>query len=117
MQRVSNNPIVDAIPGYDIINFTVGIDYNNNIGLDLMLLNATDEDGVYSVGAYGSVGLEAADSETFIAYDAVTEAQAITWAQAAIGGADKVAEIHAALDAQLVEKKTPTKGAGTPWSA
>ena len=80
-------------------------------------VSATDEDGVYSVGAYGSVGLEAADSETFVAYDAVTEAQAITWAQDAIGGADKVAEIHAALDAQLVEKKTPTKGAGTPWSA
>lgn len=80
-------------------------------------VNATDEEGVYTVGAYGSAGLEAAEAETMVAYDSVTEAQAITWAQAAIGGADKVAEIHAALDAQLVEKKTPTKGAGTPWSA
>jgi len=78
-------------------------------------VNATD--GTYSVGAYGSVGLEAAEAETMVAYDSVTEAQAITWAQAAIGGADKVAEIHAALDVQLVEKKTPTTGAGTPWSA
>ena len=80
-------------------------------------VNATDEDGTYSAGAYGSVGLEAAEAETMVAYDDVTEAQAITWAQAAIGGADKVAEIHAALDAQLVEKKTPTTGAGVPWSA
>ena len=80
-------------------------------------VNATDEDGTYSVGAYGSVGLEAADPSDMVAYDDVTEAQAITWAQAAIGGADKVAEIHAALDAQLVEKKTPTTGAGVPWSA
>ena len=80
-------------------------------------INATDEDGTYSVGAYGSVGLEPGEADKFIAYDEVTEAQAITWAQAAIGGADKVAEIHAALDAQLVEKKTPTKGAGLPWSA
>ena len=80
-------------------------------------VNATDEDGTYSAGAYGSVGLEAADPSDMVAYDSVTEAQAITWAQAAIGGADKVVEIHAALDAQLVEKKTPTKGAGTPWSA
>ena len=80
-------------------------------------VNATDEDGTYSAGAYGSVGLEAADPSDMVAYDDVTEAQAITWAQAGIGGADKVAEIHAALDAQLVEKKTPTKGAGTPWSA
>ena len=80
-------------------------------------VNATDADGTYSAGAYGSAGLEPADPSDMVAYDDVTEAQAITWAQAAIGGADKVAEIHAALDAQLVEKKTPTKGAGTPWSA
>tara|TARA_B100000902_G_scaffold68312_1_gene74443 strand:- start:1759 stop:2082 length:324 start_codon:yes stop_codon:yes gene_type:complete len=80
-------------------------------------VNATDEDGTYSVGAYGSVGLEAADPSDMIKYDDVTEAQAIIWAQGAIGGADKVAEIHAALDNALAEKKTPTTGSGTPWSA
>ncbi len=80
-------------------------------------INATDEENVYSVGAYGSVGLEPADPSDMVKYDEVTETQAISWAQAAIGGADKVAEICAALDAQLVEKKTPTKGAGVPWSA
>ena len=80
-------------------------------------VNATDEDGTYSVGAYGSVGLEAPDPSDMIAYDNVTEAQAITWAQSAIGGADKVEEIHNALAAQLTEKRTPTKGTGTPWSA
>tara|TARA_Y100000310_G_scaffold314041_1_gene363062 strand:- start:36 stop:353 length:318 start_codon:yes stop_codon:yes gene_type:complete len=78
-------------------------------------VNATDEDGTYSVGAYGSIGLEAPDADDMVAYDNVTEAQAITWAQEALGGADKVAEIHAALDAQLTEKRTPTTGAGTPW--
>ena len=78
-------------------------------------VNATDEDGTYSVGAYGSIGLEAPDANDMIAYDNVTEAQAITWAQEALGGADKVAEIHAALDAQLTEKRTPTTGSGTPW--
>ena len=80
-------------------------------------VNATDEDGVYSVGAYGSVGLGAPDPSDMIPYDNVTEAQAIAWVQSGIGGADKVAEIHAALDAQLTEKRTPTKGTGTPWSA
>jgi len=78
-------------------------------------VNATDEDGTYSVGAYGSIGLEAPDAEDMVAYDAVTEAQAVSWVQAALGGADKVAEIHAALDAQLTEKRTPTTGTGTPW--
>ena len=78
-------------------------------------VNATDEDGVYTVGGYGSIGLEAPDADDMIAYDSVTEAQAITWAQEALGGADKVAEIHAQLDAQLTEKRTPTTGTGTPW--
>ena len=78
-------------------------------------VTAVTEDGVYSAGAYGSVSLETPNAEDMIAYDSVTEAQAISWAQAAIGGADKVSEIHAALDAQLTEKRTPTTGTGTPW--
>lgn len=80
-------------------------------------VTAVTEDGVYSARAYGSINLEAPDAEDMIAYDDVTEAQAVSWVQAAIGGADKVAEIHAALDAQLTEKRTPTTGTGTPWSA
>ena len=48
MQRVSNNPVVDAIPAYDIVNLNIGIDFNNNIGLNMMLLNVTDEDGINS---------------------------------------------------------------------
>ena len=79
-------------------------------------ISATTEDGVYSAGAYGSVGLEAADAADMTPYDNVTEEQAIAWAQAAIGGDEKVAEIHAALDSQLTEKRTPTVGKGTPWS-
>ena len=78
-------------------------------------VSAVTEDGVYSAGAYGSIGLEAPDAEDMIPYDNVTEAQAVSWVQAALGGADKVAEIHAALDAQLTEKRTPTTGTGTPW--
>ncbi len=80
-------------------------------------VTAETEDGVYSAGAYGSVGLEAPDADDMIAYDDVTEAQAISWVQTAVGGDEKVAEIHAALDNQLTEKRTPTTGAGLPWSA
>ena len=47
-QRVSNNPIVDSIPAYDIFNITVGIDFMNSVSVDFMLLNATDEDGINS---------------------------------------------------------------------
>ena len=78
-------------------------------------VTATDSEGVYSVGAYGSVNLEAPDADDMIAYDAVSEAQAVSWAQQALGGADKVSAIHAQLDEQLTEKRTPTKGSGVPW--
>jgi len=51
MQRVSNNPIVDAIDGYTVVNLSVGIEYPDNYPinkLDLILLNASDKDGVNS---------------------------------------------------------------------
>jgi hypothetical protein len=80
-------------------------------------VTAVTDDGVYSAGAYGSIGLEAPEAETMIAYDSVTEANCIAWLQAAIGGDEKVTEIQTALDNQLTEKRTPTVGAGTPWSA
>ena len=48
-QRVNNNPIVDAIDAYDILNLTASFDFvGDKWGLDLMILNATDEDGVNS---------------------------------------------------------------------
>ena len=79
-------------------------------------VTAVTDDGVYSAGAYGSVGLEAPDAETMIAYDSVSEADCISWLQAALGGDEKVTEIQTALDNQLTEKRTPTTGAGTPWA-
>ena len=80
-------------------------------------VSAETDDGVYSAGAYGSIGLEAPEAETMIAYDSVTEANCIAWVKTAIGGDEKVAEVLAALDNQLTEKRTPTTGAGTPWAA
>ena len=80
-------------------------------------VTAVTEDEVYSAGAYGSIGLEAPEAESMIAYDSVTEANCIAWLQAAIGGDEKVTEIQTALDNQLTEKRTPTVGAGTPWAA
>ena len=80
-------------------------------------VSAVTEDGVYSAGAYGSIGLDPADPDDMIPYDNITEAQAISWVQEKLGGEEKVSEIHAALDNQLTEKRTPTTGTGTPWAA
>jgi len=80
-------------------------------------VSAQTDDNAYSAGAYGSIGLEAPEAETMIAYDSVTEANCIAWVKAAIGGDEKVTEVQNALDNQLTEKRTPTTGAGTPWAA
>jgi iron complex outermembrane receptor protein len=47
-QRVSNNPAVDFVDSYSIVNFSIGIDYANDWSLDFIFLNMTDEDGVNS---------------------------------------------------------------------
>ena len=77
-------------------------------------VNATD--GTYSSGAYGSIGLEApAEGDEVIPYDELTEEIIISWTQTALGGQEKVDEIEAALQAQINEKRAPTKANGVPW--
>ena len=75
-------------------------------------VNSTD--GTYNAGAYGSVGFER--PETLVPYADLTKEVVIGWVKEAIGGADKVAEVEAALQTQLDEQKTPTKASGMPWS-
>tara|TARA_A100001201_G_scaffold107509_1_gene91978 strand:+ start:1038 stop:1361 length:324 start_codon:yes stop_codon:yes gene_type:complete len=73
-------------------------------------------DGTYSAGAYGSVGLDQPEDDSDLTpYADLTEAWAITATKAKLGGAEKVAEIEAALQAQITEQRTPTKGSGLPW--
>jgi len=75
-------------------------------------INSTD--GTYNAGAYGSIGFER--PEKLIAFADLTKDTVIGWVKEAIGGADKVAEIEAALQVQLDEQKAPTKANGVPWS-
>jgi hypothetical protein len=75
-------------------------------------VNSTD--GTYNAGAYGSVGFQR--PEKLVAFADLTKDTVIGWVKEAIGGADKVAEIEAALQAQLDEQKAPTKASGMPWA-
>jgi hypothetical protein len=75
-------------------------------------VNASDD--VYSSGAYGSLGLERPEGE-LIPFADLTEETVIGWVKEKLGGAEKVAEIEAALQAQLDEQRAPTKAAGVPW--
>jgi hypothetical protein len=73
------------------------------------------EDGAYSAGAYGSLGLEAPEPDDMIPFDDLTEEIVVGWVKDKFGE-EKVTEIEAALQAQLDEKHAPTKAAGVPWS-
>ena len=77
-------------------------------------INAND--GTYSSGAYGSVGLEQPDPDNIIPFADLTPELVIGWTKEKLGGDEKVAEIEAALQAQLDEQRAPTKAQGLPWS-
>ena len=69
-------------------------------------------DGTYSAGAYGSLGFERPDN--LIPFADLTEEIVIGWVKEQFG-AEKVAEIEAALQSQIDEQRNPTKAAGVPW--
>ena len=72
------------------------------------------EDGTYSSGAYGSVGLEKPEPGNMIPYADLTEEIVVGWVKEKFG-TEKVAEIEAALQSQLDEQHAPSKAAGVPW--
>lgn len=71
-----------------------------------------DDAVTYTASSYGTTShTYDADAADFVAYDNVTEAQAIGWAQAAL---DQSA-IETAIADDIAAQKTPTTGAGVPW--
>ena len=81
-------------------------------------INAND--GTYSSGAYGSVGLEQPDVDNIIPFADLTPDLVISWTKnelsKGLGNENKVAEIEAALQKQIDEQHAPTKAQGLPWS-
>jgi hypothetical protein len=73
------------------------------------------EDGTYSSGAYGSVGLEKPEQGNMIPYADLTEEIVVGWVKDHFGE-EKVDEIEAALQAQLDQQHAPTTAPGLPWS-
>jgi hypothetical protein len=71
-------------------------------------------DAAYSSSAYGSIGFQRPDN--LIPYADLTEDTVIGWVKEALGGDEKVAEIEAALQAQINEQRSPSKAAGVPWA-
>jgi hypothetical protein len=67
--------------------------------------------GTYSAGAYGSLGF---NGEVTTPFADLTKEVVVGWVKDALG-ADKVAEVEAALQNQIDEQAAPTKASGTPW--
>jgi hypothetical protein len=70
-------------------------------------------DGTYSSSAYGSVGFQRPDN--LIPFSELTEETVVGWVKEHFG-AEKVAEIEAALQAQIDEQRAPSKASGLPWA-
>jgi hypothetical protein len=74
-------------------------------------------DGIYTAGAYGSIGLEApAEGDPVIPFSELTPETVIGWVKEKLGGEEKVAEIHEALESQILEQRSPSKASGLPWA-
>jgi hypothetical protein len=73
-------------------------------------------DGTYSSSAYGSIGLEQPDPDEIIPYASLTPEIVIGWVKERLGGAEKVEEIEAALQAQLDQQRAPSTATGLPWA-
>lgn len=69
-----------------------------------------------TASAYGSVGFSDPDPKKFIPYEDLTPEIVIGWTQDALGGAEKVIEIEAALTADLDQQENPTSASGLPWA-
>jgi len=74
----------------------------------------TVSDVVHSGRQYGSQAIDTSDLSSFTAYASITEANAVTWAKAAMGS-DEVTRIEDSVAAQITESKTPVTGTGVPW--
>ena len=71
-------------------------------------LNGVDDTKDKNVGdSYGVVSLDTEDLSTFTAFADITEANVISWVEAALGE-DQVAALKTSIDAQIAEKITPT---------
>ena len=86
------------------------VHYTVNAVSDVVNPNS-EEGGFYSAGAYGSVGL---DGEVSVAFENLTEEVVVGWVKEKFG-AEKVAEIEAALQNQIDLKITPVTATGKPW--
>lgn len=81
-------------------------------GITVIHWRVTGVDGDYSASSYGTTSHEYDASDAgFIAYDSVTEADAIGWAKDQLD-ADAIEQ---AIADKIYAEQNPTTAAGVPW--
>jgi len=81
-------------------------------GVTICHWRASASDGDYSASSYGTVGFTPdPESEDFVPYDDLTEAQVLGWVWESV---DKDAT-EAALQSKIDADMNPTTGTGVPW--
>jgi hypothetical protein len=91
-----------------------GVVYISHYTVTAERVTATGEH--LTAGSYGSVGFSQPDPKDFIPYADLEEPTVVGWTQDALGGAEKVAEIEAALSANLDKQENPADASGLPWA-
>ena len=78
--------------------------------------NTTEDEGNYTAGSYGSVGVSAdPSSSSFIPYENLTEENCIDWVKESLGS-ESVDSIETAITSDLNNQINPTDAAGVPWA-
>ena len=96
------------------LDYTVSLDSKTNVVTNIHWdCNDTDADGNQG-RTYGSTGIPTDDLSGFIAYDDITEENAVAWLKAALGD-DGVSAQEDAVAAEIAVLKTPVNGSGKPW--
>ena len=95
------------------------LEYNNDAdqGVVVAHYRVDGVDGEHTMGAYGTQSFTPdPEADDYVAFADLTEATVVGWVQEALGGAEKVAEIEAAIQAKIDEQKNPTVVSGLPWA-
>ena len=88
---------------------------DDNKGVTIVHYRCDGVDGEHTMGAYGTQSFTPDPSaDDYVAFADLTEATVVGWVQNALGGAEKVAEIEAAIQAKIEEQKNPTVVAEVP---
>lgn len=95
------------------MNFTISqLDRNTDGGVTQVHWSVSKTSGSNTASAYGSCTfIPDTTADGYVAYAALTEANAIAWVKESID----VAGLEGTLDADLSEQSSPTTLSGVPW--